>query len=154
MALDTALRRGSAVNVGLPWRTFLPSPDGTIATEDRYAVGFMYSGLISTPPVQLESVPNFSARFDSGTHELDLSVYFSGATSYAIDPAVETGWSLDTGTGVLTIDTDDADTFGPYTVTASNGGGDADSNPFTVKVSASAGTAFSQLIPSSFRIGF
>lgn len=90
------------------------------------------------PPTLLEQLPNISAAFDSGTHQYDLSEYFSGADTYAIDPAIETGWSFDANTGVLTIDTDDEDTFGPYTVTATNGSGDTDSNTFTVKVSQSS----------------
>lgn len=136
MALDTRLRRGSAVHVGMPWRSFIPRPDNTITAEDRYALAGQYSGLIATPPTQIEQVPNISAPFDTGTYEYNLSAFFEGATTYSIDPAVEVGWNFDTDTGVLTIDTDDADTFGPYTLTASNASGDTDSNLFTVKVSA------------------
>lgn len=88
------------------------------------------------PPVLLGLIPNISAAANSGTHQYDLGFYFSGATSYAIDPAVESGWSFDTGTGILEIDTDDEDTFGPYTVTATNAQGDTESNAFTVRVSA------------------
>lgn len=103
----------------------------------------------NSPPTLLGSIPNFSAAFNSGTHQYDLSAYFANATSYAISPAVETGWSFDTGTGLLTIDTDDEATFGPYTVTATNANGDTDSNAFTIRVSAwdalgyRGGTAYS-----------
>jgi hypothetical protein len=90
-------------------------------------------------PVLLGSIPNLSAAYDSGTHQYDLSVYFNGATSYAIDPAVEAGWSFNTGTGVLTIDTDAESTFGPYTVTATNDNGDRESNEFTVSVREAGG---------------
>lgn len=93
-------------------------------------------GITQAPPVLLGQIPNLSAQFDSGTHQFDLSEYFANADTYAISPAVETGWSLDANTGILTIDTDDEDTFGPYTVTATNGNGDTDSNTFTVRVSA------------------
>lgn len=136
MALDSALRRASAVFPLLPWRDMLPFPDGTIATEDRYTVAGLYSGLIATPPALLDQIGNITARAASGTHAYDLSLFFSGATSYAIAPTVETGWSFDTNTGVLTIDTDDSNTFGPYTVTATSAGGSVDSNTFTVRVSA------------------
>jgi hypothetical protein len=71
---------------------------------------------------------------NSGSHTYDLSVYFEGATSYAISPAVEAGWSFNVLTGVLTIDTDEADTFGPYVITASNSNGSDDSNAFSVSV--------------------
>jgi hypothetical protein len=103
------------------------------------------------PPVLLANIPNLAAAFDSGEHEYDLSVYFSGATSYAISPAVEDGWDFNTSTGLLTIDTDDEDTFGPFTVTASNDDGETPSNEFTVRVSAwdavsyYGGTAYSDL---------
>lgn len=88
------------------------------------------------PPTLLGQIPNLSAVFDSGTHQYDLSDYFANADTYAIDPAVETGWSFDTNTGILEIDTDDEDTFGPFTVTATNANGDTESNAFTVRVSA------------------
>jgi hypothetical protein len=87
-----------------------------------------------TAPVLESDIPNISALLDSGEHEYDLSQYFSGATSYAIDPAVEAGWSFATDTGLLTIDTDDEDTFGPYIVTATNAEGSTPSNEFTVLV--------------------
>lgn len=99
-------------------------------------------GALNAVPVLIGSIPNISAAFDSGTHQYDLSEYFSGATSYAIDPAVEAGWSFNTGTGVLEIDTDDESTFGPYTVTATNASGSTASNAFTVKVSESTAHAF------------
>jgi hypothetical protein len=89
------------------------------------------------PPVLLGSIPNLSAAFDTGAHQYELGDYFSGATSYAIAPAVEAGWTFNTTTGQLEIDTDDEGTFGPYTVTATNGNGSTDSNAFTVKVSVS-----------------
>lgn len=86
------------------------------------------------PPVLLGQIPNIGASFDSGTHQYDLGFYFSGATSYSISPSVETGWNFNTSTGVLTIDTDDANTFGPYTVTATNANGSTPGNTFTVNV--------------------
>lgn len=101
------------------------------------------------PPVLLGTIPNISASLNSGTHQYDLSQYVAGATSYAISPAVEAGWSFHTGTGLLTIDTDAAATFGPYTVTFTNANGDTPGNAFTVRVSAFtsaailAGTAYS-----------
>jgi hypothetical protein len=44
MALDTANRRYSAVNVGSPWRGILPFPDGDVGYNDRKHVAFLYSG--------------------------------------------------------------------------------------------------------------
>jgi hypothetical protein len=101
------------------------------------------------PPILLGQIPNLSAGFDTGTHQYELGAYFSGATSYAIDPPVETGWTFNTTTGQLEIDTDAEATFGPYVVTATNANGDTDSNAFTVRVSAwdalgyMSGTAYS-----------
>lgn len=87
-----------------------------------------------TAPVLESDLPDIVALLDSGTHEYDLSQYFSGADSYAISPSVEAGWSFDTNTGVLTIDTDDEDAFGPFTVTATNEIGSTESNAFSVTV--------------------
>jgi len=154
MALDTAHRRLSAVNVFCPWRSQLPFPDGSVDVEDRYAVGYAYGGIISAVPEFDGPIGNIAAGFDSGTHAYDLAQFFSGATSYAIDPAVETGWTFDTGSGLLTIDTDDEGTFGPYTVTATNASGDTDSNTFTVKVAVSSIALHASALGFTFRIEF
>lgn len=114
----------------------------------------LLESVAANPPTLLGQIPNLSAQYDSGTHQFDLSEYFANADTYAIDPAVETGWSLDANTGILTIDTDVEDTFGPYIVTATNGNGDTDSNAFTVKVSVSSGRLFGDFYPYNFRIGF
>lgn len=45
MALDTALKRGSALNITSPWRGILPLPDGTVGQPDRQVVAFLYSGI-------------------------------------------------------------------------------------------------------------
>ena len=150
MAIDTALKRRSIVHLGMPWRGVLPSPDGTLTASDRYVLSGLYSGLVAAAPTLLIPIGNISAPFDTGTYEFDLSDNFSGQTSYSIAPAVETGWSFNTSTGVLTIDTDVADTFGPYTVTATSTGGNTDSNAFTVKVSVSTGSIYG----NSARFGF
>jgi hypothetical protein len=155
VAIDTSLKRRSIVHVGSPWRSVLPRPDGVYTSRDRYTLAGLYSGLVAAVPVQVETIGNIAAAFDSGTHEYDLTAYFSGQTSYSIDPALETGWSFDTDTGVLTIDTDDDGTFGPYTVTATNATGSVESNAFTVKVSASTVSPYGGLtVRSPFRIGF
>lgn len=88
------------------------------------------------PPVFSGPIPDISRTQDTGTHQYDLSAYFTGADTYAIDPAVETGWSFDTNTGVLEIDTDALGSFGPFTVTATNANGDTPSNAFSVAVVA------------------
>lgn len=96
-------------------------------------------GLDLSAPRSL-GVPNFSAPFNSGTHQFEIADYVtgeSGANPFAISPAVEAGWSFNTATGRLTIDTDDENTFGPYTVTVSNVNGSTPLNGFTVKVSES-----------------
>lgn len=53
MPIDTAVKRGSAIDVSMPWRPFLPLPDGAINQGDRQAVPFMYSGILAggTPSV-------------------------------------------------------------------------------------------------------
>lgn len=90
----------------------------------------------ATTPIFSGPIPTLSAQPATGTHVFDLGAYFSGATSYSISPAVEAGWSFNTTNGQLTIDTDDTNTFGPYTVTATNASGSTNSNTFTVRVAA------------------
>lgn len=50
MALDTALKRASAVNVGCPWRGILPFPDGSVDQPDRQVVPVLYSGIEAVEP--------------------------------------------------------------------------------------------------------
>ncbi len=95
-----------------------------------------FSGKSGTPPVFAGTIPDISA---SGTTITDLSSYFTGATSYSISPAVESGWTFDTGTGILTVEPGDAGTFGPYTVTGTNAVGSDDSNAFSVIVNIGGG---------------
>lgn len=60
MAIDTALKRLSAINVGSPWRSLLPLPDGTVGQPDRQVVPFMYSGIAAgaaVTPVIVVSTP-------------------------------------------------------------------------------------------------
>lgn len=57
MALDTAKRRSSAINVGSPWRGLLPTPDGVIDQADRQSLAFLYSGIsaaeqVAAPPAE------------------------------------------------------------------------------------------------------
>lgn len=154
MAVDTQLRRLSIIELGFRARGFLPIPDGSVDAEDRYMHLGLYSGNIGTAPQLVGSIGNISVGADSGTHAYDLAANFAGATSYAISPAVETGWSFNTSSGLLTIDTDAIGSFGPYTVTATNASGDTDSNAFTVKVSTSNVRLFGSCYPNDFRIGF
>jgi len=93
-----------------------------------------------TAPVFAGTIPDISEDFDTGTHQTDLSTYFTGATSYSISPSVEAGWTFNTSTGVLTIDTDEAASFGPYTVTGTNTGGSDSSNAFNVTVTDAQAT--------------
>lgn len=47
MALDTALKRASAINGSSPWRSILPFPDAAIGQGDRQTVGLHYSGVLA-----------------------------------------------------------------------------------------------------------
>lgn len=103
-------------------------------------LGFAAGPAAVSAPVFAGIIPDITATFGDSDAVTDLSTYFTGATSYAIAPAVETGWTFNTSTGVLTVDTDEANTFGPYTVTGTNAGGDTASNAFGVTISELAST--------------
>jgi len=90
----------------------------------------------SLAPTLIGSISHKSKASNSGNHAFDLSVNFFGATSYSIAPAVETGWTFNTSTGVLTIDTDADGVFGAYTVTGTNASGSTDQNAFQISVGA------------------
>ncbi len=83
------------------------------------------------------AAPSFTGTIPTLTETTDLSTYFSYATSYSIAPAVESGWSFDTVTGVLTLD-DVEGTFSGYVITGTNASGSADSNSFNVEIAADA----------------
>lgn len=138
MAINTALRRISAAWITLPWKSVLPPPDIMVSNEDRYELAHVYSGLINTLPTLNDQIGNLAVRQNTGIYTFNLSVYFSGATSYAIAPALPSGWSFDTATGILTVDSSQtAGTYGPFTVTATSAGGSIDGNTFGAKLSGS-----------------
>ena len=91
-------------------------------------------GIETDPPVFTGTIPDITGSVGDSDIVTDLSAYFTGATSYSINPTVEAGWSFNTGTGVLTVDTDFGVSFGPYVITATNGIGDTNSNNFTVSI--------------------
>lgn len=62
MALDSALKRASAINIGNPWRGILPFPDNVVDVEDRLVVSLLYSGIaagefIPPEPEEILQVP-------------------------------------------------------------------------------------------------
>jgi hypothetical protein len=91
---------------------------------------------VVAPPIFSGTIADISETEGTGTHQYDLSGYFTGADSYSIAPALEAGWSFNTLTAVLEIDTDAVGIFGPFVVTATNASGTDDSNGFTVTVVA------------------
>lgn len=87
------------------------------------------------PPLPIvETIEDIEEYVGTGSHEHDLSIYFTYADSFSISPSVEAGWSFDTDTGVLTLDTNIEGEFGPYVVTGTNRSGSTASNEFTVAV--------------------
>ena len=92
----------------------------------------------ATAPVFTGTIPDISVAENTGTHDYDYSTYFTGATSYSISPAVETGWTFNTSTAELQIDTDEVNTFGPYTITGTNLSGSDSSNAFDIVVTEEA----------------
>jgi hypothetical protein len=55
------------------------------------------------------TIPDISVRKNSGIHTFDFGAYFENTTLYAIAPSLPSGMTLDTATGILTIDTNLAD---------------------------------------------
>lgn len=103
----------------------------------------------SAPPSQLNPIPDINVTDVQPTYTFDLSVYFGGASSFSISPAVETGWSFNTTTGELVVDTDVLGLYGPFALTVFNGTGSIASNSFTVNVQAFASAPlFSGVIPN------
>lgn len=57
MAVDSALKRFSALNVGSPWRNPAIVPDGAITAVDRQIVAFLYSGVLADSPAAAPDNP-------------------------------------------------------------------------------------------------
>jgi hypothetical protein len=53
MAIDTANKRSSAINISIPWRGMLPLPDGAIDQADRQHTAFMYAGITASALEQI-----------------------------------------------------------------------------------------------------
>ena len=49
MAIDTAQKRGSSIQIALPLRISLPFPDSTIDAGDRAFTSFAYAGITGAP---------------------------------------------------------------------------------------------------------
>lgn len=145
MALDTAANRYSMLNFGRPPVVPMIIPDGTIDASDRAHFLNLYSGIslsaVSAPTFTGELHNIFLAK-NSGTHSYNYSSHFSDATSYSISPSVEAGWTFNTSTGVLVVDTDADGVFGNYTITGTNVSGSANANPFKITVNASSGGSY------------
>lgn len=82
-------------------------------------------------PTFTGTIPDITLSVGDADLATDLTTYFTNATSYTIDPSVETGWSFTAGT--LTVDADYG-FFGPYVVTGTNTAGGTKSNEFNVEV--------------------
>lgn len=102
-----------------------------------------------SPPTQSTAISDISVTDVQASYTFDLGSHFHGASSYSISPPVEAGWSFNTSTAQLTIDTDALGAFGPFAITAFNGTGSIASNTFSVTVSAfAAAPIFSGVIPN------
>jgi hypothetical protein len=83
---------------------------GTIAaTLDTFAVT-EYAAAVNVTEARFSgTIPDISVRKNSGIHTFDFGAYFENTTLYAIAPSLPSGMSLDTATGILTIDTNAAE---------------------------------------------
>ena len=149
MAVDSANKRFSMMNLGSQpiFPLFPPGTSGVEASE-RYHLLTLYSGIAlgaETAPVFSGSLGDQFFTKGEDSKAIDYSGYFSNTpTSYSISPAVEADWTFNTTTGVLTIDPTGDGMFGPYTITAANGGGSDSANAFFVTVNISAGGGYAR----------
>jgi len=91
------------------------------AKEESSGVDVVFTGQLNDLTVQ-----------SNATKTIDYSGYFSNATSYSISPSVESGWSFNVSTGILTILEDAVAQYGSYVITGAGTGASADSNAFYV----------------------
>lgn len=130
--LDSRQKRAAVIGTARAWYRN-PHPSGMDAPQ-RASVAQVYPVALFTQPAPIftGTIDDISELYDSGSYMYDFTTYYTYATSYAISPDLETGWSF--VSGVLTIDTDGLGNFGPFTVTGINSSGQTDSNTFTIQV--------------------
>jgi hypothetical protein len=87
---------GNAATIGLL---------GTIAaTLDTFTLTERAASVNVTEARFSGTIPDISVRKNSGIHTFDFGAYFENTTLYAIAPSLPSGMTLDTATGILTID--------------------------------------------------
>lgn len=124
----------------------MPPPSFSNMFGQRPAARYQLAHLLLQPapealmavPTLLAGIPNLFYNVNSGVKVYDASIDFAGATSYSIVPALDTGITFNTGTGVLSTNTATASqaVHGPYIITGTNVNGDTPSNSFTITISA------------------
>lgn len=80
MAMDTASKRSSAINLNSPWRGLWPIPDGAISQGDRQAASFLYAGILAGSAAidgQICSGKVYVKPYLSGT--IRVEVYLGGS---------------------------------------------------------------------------
>jgi hypothetical protein len=95
---------------------------GTIsATLDTFALTERAASVNVTEARFSGTIPDISVRKNSGIHTFDFGAYFENTTLYAIAPSLPSGMTLDTATGILTIDSNAAEvgTTSGFVVTGS-----------------------------------
>lgn len=62
MAIDTAQKRFSAMNLMCPWRGIVVLPSGTIGAAARQTVRWFYSGILAAAGVTIAFVSDLNTR--------------------------------------------------------------------------------------------
>lgn len=89
--MDTRDKRSSAIQTGLPWRGFFPTPDGTIEQADRQHTCLMYAGILAAEPqISLTGSPTreaftfnlFTAPFEFDASEAPILLTLEGVMAF------------------------------------------------------------------------
>lgn len=60
MAIDTATKRASVIQLKMPFRMTLPFPSGSVTSPDRYTLATAYAGTnFNPPPISTVSGRNY-----------------------------------------------------------------------------------------------
>lgn len=87
MAIDSAVKRSSAINPRSPWRGILPIPDGSSSATERATVVYLYGGLAEAGGS--DTTPD---QFDGETkagQALSATVTFADVTPVGYDSAAD-----------------------------------------------------------------
>lgn len=107
-------------------------------TSQAHTFPQFHASALLAPPTFIPLIPTLVYNKNNGVQTYNAGANFTGAVSFALAPAPDTGISINSATGLISVDTVAAaiGLHGPYTVVATNTNGSTISNSFGIAVNS------------------